>query len=203
MVNFWGSILWSVYPISWSVVGVWLMPRLTRRQRTVTIILIVVGVPLAVWSALSGRALDNRISSMDRQLSDPQTGLAALHGQLNESGTQISSLAKEVAACLTPGLKKDALELGSTLMNRGSQILIVTASSHYRSPDAWNQALKEQAQLMSDYKNTYASKVISLVQQFQARGEDWKNEQYYSNPTDAREVANVGMDLIIHANQLK
>jgi hypothetical protein len=128
--------------------------------------------------------------------------LIAINNGLNDSRIQSSTLAGELAPYLKPGLQQDALKLGSTLTNRGSQILVLTASQHGTLARR-EQFVTEQNQLMNDYKNVYAKQVIDLRQRFLDQGLDWNNEQYYSNPTDAREVANVGMDLIRHANQLK
>jgi hypothetical protein len=65
------DFLWLLQPIIWSVVGLWLMPRLTQPQKIVAIILVVVGVPLAYLNHRSQLAVDNHISSVDHQLSDP------------------------------------------------------------------------------------------------------------------------------------
>jgi hypothetical protein len=222
------DFLWLLYPIFWSLVGVWLVPGLTRPRRIVVIILVVVGVPLAYRSYRSQLALNNHITSVDNKLSDPKTGLVAISNRLNQSGIQNGILAGELAPYLKPSLKKDALELGSTLSTRAGEILSLAAQHGAVDPETlpvkafpeslqfktmqkqWNdqqaaheRSLKQRAELMDDYENNYASKVVALRQGFINQGLDWKNEQYYSNPTDVHEIANVGMDLIIHANRLK
>ena len=175
------TLLWSIYSsIILFVSGILLAQTLTRKQTVILGALVIVGVVIAYFSYISERAATD---------------------QANKDSQTLGAVARNEAKCAKPGLQQDALKLGSILMNRGSEILILESQRRFGLFQV-GQFQAKTTQLLDDYKTTYAKQVIALRQGFLDQGLEWENEQYYSNPTDAREVANIGMDLIRHANQL-
>ena len=129
-----------------------------------------------------------------------------MHSELADTKQLLNRVVANQALEAKPGLRKNALELGETLMSRGSHILLLEYPEQRLEPNnasAWKEANTETQRLMFDYRTTYASQVRDLREQFLAQGLTWNNEQYYLNPANPDEVANVGMDLVRHANQLK
>jgi hypothetical protein len=155
------------------------------------------------------------------------------HLQSDNSGLYklVSYVAANQATLMKPGLKKQALELASTLLDRSTAILVLAGqhgprdnqppgppSLQYqkevqRVQEALKQSRADAAKLLSDYKNTYAQQVLTLRQEFIQQGQgDWKDEQYYLNPIQATpdasvwttipKIQQIGSDLFRHANQL-
>jgi hypothetical protein len=144
------------------------------------------------------------------KISDPITGLVALHDQNNRIFSQLARSNQQQAALLTPGLKKQALELASTLMYRSTNILALAgrhgALDPRSNPNGWaapgsptfifldkqwqqeeaahQQAETDAVQLISDYNNTYASQIVTLREECIQQGQnDWMDKEHYLNPS--------------------
>jgi hypothetical protein len=124
----------------------------------------------------------------------------------------VSKMAATQATEAAPGLKKEALELASTLLNRTTEILALQFTM-YPSPLArispQAQAATETQALIDDYDNAYAKQIVSLRQRFIEQGQtDWKPDQYYLNPPTqgllwVQAIQQIGQELLTHANHLK
>jgi hypothetical protein len=165
----------------------------------------------------SWRHLDFRTSAIGRQ------DQAARDQKLDGIYGTVSNIALEEAANTTDALKKQTLELSSTLMSTSTEVLsLIGAHGHGGNPPPGSQLAamaqesmrraearqaqgrSEAATLLSDYNNKYAGQVIAFRQQFMDRGQsNWNNVQYYAHAADFRDVQRIGFELFQHANALK
>jgi hypothetical protein len=211
---------WAIYTIALFVVGTVFMGKLTRVQIIIISVLGIVGVMIATCGYFDERAADQLENVLTAKITDPKTGLTALHGQLDASGAQLATFGRELAICLKPGLKKQALELASTLMGRTTEILALagnhplkatwppgSSEAHLRDEQqveaTHEQSRIEGEQLLKDYKSIYVSQVLDLRQDFIQQGQtDWEDTQYYSNPSSVQQIQQIGFALFQHAKLL-
>ena len=224
MLSIVANALWIAFDAAFGIfVSVVSLP-FTKRQTyawlagAAALVIISVLAGIGDWQVTeSTHAQLDSINGKASKLQDENSGLYAAIGKI--SG--------QLAAIEKPGLKRDALDLARTLIDRSGEVLALAARHGAVNPEViplkafpesldfktmqkiWDgqQAAHEQSviqrqQLMNDYKNTYALQVIALRQRFIDQGQDWKNEQYYTNPADIHEIQNVGLDLFQHANRL-
>jgi hypothetical protein len=232
MLSIIANALWITFDASFGIfVSVVSLP-LTRRHTCAWIagaaVLVVISVFAGIedWQATKATqtkldSTQTKLDSLNGKASKIQDGTSAVSAAIGKISVQLAAIEKK------PGLKKDALELARTLIDRSGQVLALAAQHGAVNPEVlpvkafpesllfktmqkqWNdqqsaheESVIQRQQLMSDYKNTYASEVVDLHQQFIAAGQDWNDEQYYANPADIHEILNVGLDLFQHANRL-
>jgi hypothetical protein len=174
----------------------------------------VLTVCLATYGYISDRrdiqkqdAVSAKVDSVNDKIADLQRENSGLY-------RLVSNIAANQATEAVPGLKKEALELASTLLNRTTEILALQFTM-YPSPLAkispQTQAAAETQALMDDYNNAYAKQLVSLRKRFIEQGQtDWKGEQYYLDPPAQAEgmlmvqaIQRIGQELLTHANHLK
>lgn len=145
-----------------------------------------------------------QLEPLKSEISQLQADNAVLNKQIQNNVTE------ELASAT--GLKKSALQLAKTLIDRSRDIMVLATSFGAAPPTQRAEAEKDAAQFLSDYKNFYGNEVVAFRLEFIQRGQfDWKDEQHYLNPqlTDnkdvieaTRQIQYIGFDLQSHANLL-
>jgi hypothetical protein len=190
-----------------------------KRWKQVTILGLLVAVAF-----YGGVAEFKQVGDADRQgqqIDQQSKKIDHLQTELDNSYQLLSGLAESLAALTGPGIKKEALNLGMTLLSRTHSIMLKEGDHLPReNPPPENPALlehqqqeveeshreaaTEMAELVADYKNNYAPEIEKLRAQFVMQGQtNWESSEYYANANSEGDFLKIGEQLVKHANALK
>jgi hypothetical protein len=185
------TTLWMAYDIFLFILGYFLLDRkLTSREKQAIGVALVIGLGVAAFGGYT--------EHVDRQqtLSQGET--------INRMAGTISTMAQNLAFTTGNALKKQALELGSLLVNHSSNIL--ARKGRHGEPDAESvraAATAQEVQWINQYSSTYQGQVMNLRKGFALQGQSSPTDLPYANPKTAQDIMGIGHELIEQANQLK
>jgi hypothetical protein len=92
------TALWVFYDVFWGIAGFWALDRaLTRNERFLVALLVVVGIGVATYSGYSDYESSQQISRLEQRVDDLSRGQAFSTGQLNGIG-QVSGKTLDLLA---------------------------------------------------------------------------------------------------------
>jgi hypothetical protein len=165
--------------------------------------------------------IQSRTAPLQSEIEFERQDNAGLHSQVNDVQAEL----KKILASMSPGLKKEMLELATNLTNRTFQILLIEGDHPPRSnipPPATfdskiyekivkdredevellkgkqQQAHQDEAQLVSEYNNSYASRIVEFRRQCIQMGQTgWQeDEAYYQNAKGAVDIQQIGHEVL-------